>query len=344
MGNQVHIQNDGELDAMLSEPYPELDGLMRRLDGDLMILGIAGKMGITMGMAAVKAARRAGVEKKVYGVSRFSDPASMRQLNEAGVQTISCDLLSRESVGKLPLVKNVVFMAGRKFGTGGQEEQTWAHNVIVPANVGEHFKGSRIAAFSTGCVYPFVPETHAGCLEEETPSPVGEYAQSCLGRERVFQYYSSAHGTPVTLIRLSYACELRYGVLHDIGHKVWKNQPVDLGVSHFNAIWQNDANHQALLALELCASPAKILNISGLEPFAVKDVAEEFARIMKKNVQFSGAPSHKNYLINTQQATRLFGRPHVSIEQVIQMTADWIMADGRSLNKPTHFEVNNGSY
>ena len=338
------FEDEAQLDAVLAEPYPELAGVLRKLDGDLMILGIAGKMGITLGMAAVQAIRQTGLSKTVYGVSRFSEAGSEKLLNDAGLKTIRSDLLDRLAVKQLPRVKNIIYMAGRKFGTDGQECLTWASNVIVPANVGEHFAESRIVAMSTGCVYPLVSPASGGCREVDPVAPMGEYAQSCLGRERVFEYYSRTHGTPVCLIRLSYACEPRYGVLHDVGQKVWKNEVIDLGVAHFNAIWQGDANNQVLLALQHCTSPATPLNVTGLETTSVREVALAFGRRMKKDVRFEGREGPSAYFLNAQKAAKLFGPPRMPLAQVLAWTAEWIMAGKRSLGKPTHYEVRNGVF
>lgn len=343
-GLPAQFQSEAELDAILAEPYPELASVLRELDGDLMVLGIAGKMGITLGMTAVQSIRQAGLLKTVYGVSRFSEPGSEELLNQAGLKTIRCDLLDRDAVGRLPRVGSVIYMAGRKFGTDGQEPFTWASNAIVPANVGEHFADSRIVAFSTGCVYPLVPPGRGGCRETDPTGPVGEYAQSCLARERVFQYYSQSRGTPVCLIRLNYACEPRYGVLHDIGRKVCKGEDVDLGVGHFNAIWQGDANNQALLALRHCASPAAVLNVTGLETLSVRETALEFGRLMGKTVRFSGSEAETAYFADAHRAAELFGPPRMPMAQVLRWTAPWIMGGHRSLNKPTHFEVRNGKF
>lgn len=338
------IQNESELDAVLARPYPELIAMMRRLEGDIAILGIAGKMGITMGLAAVNAIREAGVKKTVYGVSRFSNPTAAETLEKAGIKPVRCDFLDRAAVAKLPRVPNVIFMAGRKFGTGGEEDLTWAMNTIAPAHVGEHFANSSIVVFSTGCVYPLVRLEQGGCSEDVPPNPVGEYSQSCLGRERTFAYFSRTQGTRVCLLRLNYALDLRYGVLHDIAQAVWDGRPVDQTVGWFNALWQGDANNQALLALQCCTAPATALNLTGPETASVAEVAHTFGRLMGKPVLFSGETGPVAYLNNAARAHRLFGYPRVALDTVIRWTADWVKAGGRSLGKPTHFEVSSGSF
>jgi nucleoside-diphosphate-sugar epimerase len=244
----------------------------------------------------------------------------------------------------LPEVENVIYMAGRKFGTGGSEEMTWAMNAVAPAYVADRFRSSRIVVFSTGCVYPLVPVESCGCTEEVPPDPVGEYSQSCLGRERVFGHFSKMFGTQVLLLRLNYAVDLRYGVLYDIASRIWTDQPVTASVQHFNVIWQGDANNYALLSLGLCASPAAILNITGPETIPVTHMARLFGRLMEKPVEYTGIPGKVGYLNNAAKAHRLFGYPQVSLDQMIGWQADWIMRGGRSLGKPTHFEVNNGKF
>ncbi len=338
------IENEAMLDDILSIPDQKLIDFMKRIDGDIAILGIGGKMGPTLGRLAVNAIRAAGVKKEVYGVSRFSNAEARQHLESWGVKTISCDLMNREAVAKLPDFKNIVYMAGRKFGTDGAEDLTWAMNVLVPGIIGERFCNSRITAFSTGCVYPLVGVNTCGCTEEVKPLPVGEYSQSSLGRERVFGYCSRTFGTKVLLFRLNYAIDLRYGVLHDIGRQVWNEEPVTNTVGHFNVIWQGDANRIALLSLEQAASPAVPLNVTGPETISIEYIAERFAQIMGKKVTYSGVSADLCYLNNPAKSIQLFGYPRVSLATMIDWQADWLMRGGRSLGKPTHFEVNNGKF
>ncbi|MBO4513237.1 MAG: NAD(P)-dependent oxidoreductase, partial [Victivallales bacterium] len=332
------------LEKILSIPNAELIEMMTRLDGDIMILGIAGKMGVTMGRLAVNAIRAAGVEKKVFGVARFSNPEDREKLQSWGIETIACDLLDQEAVRKLPQVKNIVFMAGRKFGTEGSEAQTWAMNVLAPAYVAEHFRDSRIVAFSTGCVYPLVGVGTCGCTEDVPPSPVGEYSLSCLGRERIFQYYSDKFGTKLLLFRLNYSIDLRYGVLHDIARNIWEGRPVDNTVGYFNVIWQGDANSNALRSLELADCPASVLNVTGPEMASVEKTALMLGKLMDRDVSFKGEPGDLCYLNNSAKMCRCLGYPSVSLEQMIRWQADWIVNGGVSIGKPTHFEVNNGKF
>ena len=301
-------------------------------------------MGVTMGRLAVRAIREAGVNKKVIGVARFSRPEEREKLQAWGIETIACDLLDQAAVARLPRTRNVIFMVGRKFGTDGSEAQTWAMNVLAPAFAAEHFRESRIVAFSTGCVYPLVGVGSCGCTEEIVPMPVGEYAQSCLGRERIFQYCSACCGTKILLFRLNYSVDLRYGVLHDIARSIWEGRPVDNTVGYFNVIWQGDANTAALRSLELADSPAAILNVTGPETASVEKTARLLGRLMNKEVTFKGSPGDRCYLNDSAKMCRLFGYPSVSLEQLIFWQADWIANGGESIGKPTHFEVNNGKF
>lgn len=340
----VKITSTQELDDLLSHPQQRVVEMMRRLPGDIIILGIGGKMGVTLGLQAVRASKIAGVNRSIYGVSRFSDAAAREQLEHAGVKTIACDLLDPGSVDKLPDAPNVIFMAGRKFGTSGSTELTWAMNTIVPAIVSRKFKSSRIVAFSTGCVYPFVSPVTGGCTESTPPSPVGEYAQSCLGRERIFEHYAIANSTPVNIIRLNYAVELRYGVLHDIASAVWRSEPVSLAVGSFNMIWQGDANAIALLQLENCNSPARIVNLTGPDILYTREVAEQFGQLLDKTATFKDHDTGSAYLNNASGTLDKFGGTSVDSATLVKWNAEWVAMGGQSLSKPTHFEVNDGSY
>lgn len=336
--------NEEELDELLSQPWQQTVDCMQRLQGDIMILGVAGKMGVTLAMMLQRAIAAAGVDKRVYGVARFSKPEAREQLERHGVSCIACDLLDRQAVAELPQVPNIIYMAGRKFGTGGAEALTWAMNVLVPHNVIEHFRSSRIVAFSTGCVYPLVSADSGGCTEEVAPAPLGEYAQSCLGRERVFDYAAQCFETPVCHYRLNYAVDMRYGVLHDIAQQVWQGDAVDASVPVFNVIWQGDANNHAILCLEHCAAPAAIMNVTGPELLETRAVAEAFGRLFGKDVHFSGEEQDRAYLNNASQAFNTLGPTTVDAQDLIKWQAAWIQAGNASLGKPTHFEVNTGNF
>ena len=338
------IHTIAELEDRLAMPGTGLIEMMKRLDGDIMILGIAGKMGPSMGHLAINAIQAAGVNKKVYGVARFSNAEERKKMESWGIETIVCDLLDPESVSKLPEVKNIIFMAGRKFGTQGEEDQTWAMNVLAPAYVANHFRNSRIVAFSTGCVYPLVPVTSCGCTEDVIPEPVGEYSQSCLGRERIFQNFARKNGTEILLYRLNYAIDLRYGVLHDIARNIMEGKPVDNTVGYFNVIWQGDANSCALRCLEHCANPCAIMNITGPETASVEMTARKLGKLLGKEVTFKGIPGNQCYLNNSSKMCDVLGYPSVALETMIRWQAEWILNGGVSIGKPTHFEVNNGKF
>ncbi|NQU42624.1 NAD(P)-dependent oxidoreductase [bacterium] len=337
-------ETETELDDLLALPTERLIAFFRGLEGDLLILGVGGKMGHTVAAMAVRAVIASGRARRVIGVSRFTDSESRQRLEKAGVETLACDLLDPDALSRLPLCPNVIFMAGRKFGTGGSEPLTWAMNTIVPGNIARHFAGSRIVAFSTGCVYPFVSADSGGSLETDPPGPTGEYAQSCLGRERIFEHYSRSQGTPVCLYRLNYAIDLRYGVLHDIAWRIWEGQPVDLTMGLFNCIWQGDAAERALLCLGIADSPAVPLNVTGPEALSTRTVAEQLARLLASPVYFAGEPGPTAWLANACESTRRFGPPRIDPDPMIRWQAEWIRRGGRSLNKPSHFEVKSGKF
>ncbi|MFW6290423.1 MAG: NAD-dependent epimerase/dehydratase family protein, partial [Mariniphaga sp.] len=318
--------------------------LMAQLDGDLLFLGVAGKIGPSLAHTAKRACTRAGVEKRVLGVSRFSNPQEKKLIESFGVETISGDFLDRSFLESLPRVKNVFFLAGMKFGAQENRSFTWAMNSYLPALVADYFHQSRIVAYSTGCVYPLVPVQSGGSMETDDPSPAGEYAQSCLGRERMFEYGSRKHKNPAAIIRLNYAVEPRYGVLVDIGLKVYNNQPVDLTMGYFNAIWQGDANNRVIQSLDYASSPPWITNLTGPETLSVRDVALQFGNLMSREVRFTGKEAPTALLSNAEKIFGLLGKPEVPVSKVIEWTAQWIQDGKRLLDKPTHFEVRDGKY
>ena len=333
-----------QLDDLLSDP-PEyvVDGL-RHLDGDILVLGVAGKMGPTLAMMAQRASSRAGTRRRVIGVARFSDPSQQRMLDQAGVETLRCDLLNEADIERLPDAPNVVFMAGRKFGSTGLESLTWAMNTYVPALVAQRFKTSRLAVFSTGNVYGLTAVASGGSKETDVPRPVGEYAMSCLGRERMFEHFSSTFGTRATILRLNYAVEMRYGIIVDLARRVAAKETIDLTMGYFNAIWQADANAMALASLSHAATPPLVLNIAGPEELSVRDVCTGLAERLGCSVSFSGKEAADALLSNGERGWSLFGRPRVSISQLIDWTSAWVGRGGASLGKPTHFESRDGSF
>ncbi len=334
------IRNEQELDDLLSTPSPADIDAMARLDGDLMILGAGGKMGPSLAARA----RRAAPSKRVIAVARFSNAELPKRFAEQGIETIAADLLDPGSLATLPEAPNVVFMAARKFGTSGDPYLTWAMNTFLPGLVARRFRNSRIAAFSTGNVYGRRPAVLGGATESTPVAPEGEYAQSALGRERMFEYGSREFGTPVALLRLNYAIDLRYGVLIDIGLAVFERRPVDVGMGLVNVIWQGDANSVCLRSLAHCQSPTLVLNVTGPETLSVRSVAQEFGERFGIAPLFTGEESGDALLSNAAKAHQLFGYPSVTARQMIDWTAEWIAHGGALLNKPTHFQTRDGRF
>jgi nucleoside-diphosphate-sugar epimerase len=338
------ISSEQQLEDVLVEPSQADTKAMAEMLGDLVILGVGGKMGPSLAKRAKRACERAKFPKRIIGVARFSDPGVREDLEAAGVETVSVDLLAPGALAALPEAPNVLFMAARKFGSTGAEHLTWAMNTLLPALVADRYAASRIVAFSSGNVYPLVPITQGGATEDTAPGPVGEYAQSVLGRERVFQFFSERNRTPVTLLRLNYAIDLRYGVLLDIGQKVFDRQPIDVTMSHVNVIWQGDANSVALRSFGLAQSPPAILNVTGPETVPVRWIARKFGERFGIEPTFEGAEAATALLSNAARCHRLFGYPSVTMEQMIEWVADWIGMGGATLAKPTHFERRDGRF
>jgi dTDP-4-dehydrorhamnose reductase len=338
------IESIPHLEELLSEPSNAVAETFARVSGDILILGVAGKMGPTLARMAVRAAETSGTKRRVIGVARFTDANAERELQTHGIETIRCDLLDESALARLPNTPNVIFMAGRKFGSSGDEPLTWAMNTHLPGMVAQRFAASRIVAFSTGNVYGLVPVMNGGSRETDTPQPVGEYAMSCLGRERMFQYFSARQNTAMALIRLNYACEMRYGVLVDIAQRVWQDQPVDVAMGYFNVIWQADANAMTLCALGHTCVPPLLLNVTGPERLRVRDVAIRFGELMNKRPRFTATEAPSALLSDATRALELFGHPRISAERLIEWIAGWVMRGGSTLGKPTHFESRDGRF
>ncbi len=336
--------NEDSLNERLSRPTQDVVDCLSCTEGDIVVLGVGGKMGPTLAVMARRALDQNDDKRRVIGVARFSDPEAQNYLEANGVETAACDLLDRNAVAQLPQAPNVIYMAGQKFGTTGSPERTWAMNALVPAYVADHYVGACIVVFSTGCVYPSTPVSRGGSQEEDALEPLGEYANSCVGRERVFDFFSRRDGTPVLHFRLNYAIDLRYGVLLDVARKVWDETPIDLAMGHVNVIWQGDANAWALQSLLLATSPPTALNVTGPETVSVRALALEFGRLLDRRPLFTGQEAETALLSNAGRAFGHFGYPTVSLSTMARWVAEWVQNRGKTLDKPTHFEVRDGNY
>lgn len=333
-----------ELDDILTTPSPELIVDLASLEGDLMVIGSAGKMGPTLTVLAQRALHEAGTGQKVIAVSRFSDVSARERLEAAHVTTVPTDLQDARALAALPDAPNIVYMVGTKFGTTGREYQTWAVNAYVAGRVAERFPNSRFTVFSSGNIYPFRPVTQGGADESVTPAPIGEYAQSCLARERMFEYASRTYGTPVSIFRLNYAIDLRYGVLHDIASQVYAGRAVDVTMGNVNVIWQGDANVIALRALTLAVSPPEVLNVTGPETVAIRWLINEFAQRFDVEPKVTGDEASTALLSNAAKVYARFGYPTLALGTMIDWVAEWIKRGGPTLNKPTHFQEREGNF
>lgn len=328
------------LEEFLSRPSQALIDDLAQVDGDIMILGVAGKMGPTL----ARLAKNAAPQKRVIGVARFSDAAVRQRLESWGVETIAADLLDRAAIEALPRVPNIIFAAGHKFGAKDNQALTWAMNTHVPALVADTFRESRIVGFSTGNIYPLTTVGRQGASEKTPPAPLGEYAQSCIGRERMFEYFSSLHDTPGRIFRLNYAIDMRYGVLYDIASKVHRGDTVDVTMGHVNVIWQGDANAQVLRCLRHCTVPPQPVNCTGPETLSVRWLVDEFASRLGVKAQVSGHEAVTALLSDTTLAGQLFGYPLVPLGTMLDWVADWVKREQPAFNKPTKFEVRDGAF
>lgn len=338
------IRDEAELEERLSRPTPGVMEALRDLEGDVLVLGVGGKMGPSLARMARRALDELGRADKVIGVARFSHPAAREDLHKCGVETVRCDLMERAKVLRLPDAPNVLFLAGQKFGTSSGPELTWAMNTLAPAHVAERYAASRIVAFSTGCVYPLTTVSGGGSREEDELGPPGDYANSCVGRERIFTYFSRRNGTPVAIYRLNYAIDLRYGVLLDIAQKILRGEPLDVTIGHVNIIWQGDANARALQCLRHAASPPFVLNVTGAETIAVRELAHRFGKAFGCEVIIVGEEAPTAWLSDASRSNQLFGPPAVSLDQMMAWVAAWVQRGGATLGKPTHFQTRDGNF
>ncbi|MGG1573448.1 NAD-dependent epimerase/dehydratase family protein [Fictibacillus sp. NRS-1165] len=338
------MKSVAELEHQLTEHSDKFPEFLSTLDGDLLILGVGGKMGPSLARLAKKAIDKLQMKKRVIGVSRFSSDSLRQELEADGIETIAADLLNEEQLGALPDVKNVIFMAGTKFGTTGNEPFTWAMNAYLPGRIAEKFKQSRIVSFSTGNVYPLTSVSLGGASEEHPPSPIGEYAQSCLGRERIFEYFSRKYNIPMVQFRLNYAIDMRYGVLSDVARAIMEEKTIDLQMGNVNVIWQGDANEMAIRALGLCSTPPFTLNVTGPETVSLRWLATRFSELLGKDPLFINEEQETALLSNSSKAHQLLGYPRVSLRQMMDWTVQWIETGGSNINKPTHFQERVGSF
>jgi len=338
------IQTVAELDEILSQPSNAVIGSIKNLNGDLMLLGAGGKMGPSLAELAQRAVLAAGINKKIIAVSRFSNQAERERLQSIGIETISCNLLDAQELQNLPETENVIYLAGMKFGATGKAAETWATNTFLPGMAAQKFSNSRIVLFSTGNVYPLTPVKFGGCTEDDATNPIGEYAQSALGRERIFEYFSRALQISGAVIRLNYAIDLRYGILLDVAQKVFQRRPVDLAMGQVNVIWQGDANAAVLRAFEICQTPPAILNVTGPETVSIRQLAKKFGGIFQIEPIFENVEADTALLSNASRCHRLFGYPTVSLQQMIEWIAHWVKISGPTLAKPTHFETRDGKF
>lgn len=333
-----------EFERRFTEPSEDLIKDIASIEGDIIILGAGGKIGPSIARLTKKALELAGKSNRVIGVSRFSEAGLQDALQKDGIETISADILDDAQLQSLPYAPNVLYLAGTKFGTKDRQSYTWAMNAYLPGRVAEKYKDSRIVVYSTGNIYPFVDVLSGGATEDVIPNPVGEYGQSCLGRERIFEHFSRKYNTPILVYRLNYAIDFRYGVLLEIAKSVLNEQVIDLSTGFVNVIWQSDANEIAIRSLLHCSSPPKLLNVTGPETVAVKWVAEEFGKHFNKMPQFNGEPAPTALLSNAAESFRLFGYPKVTLKQMIEITATWLLEGGETIQKPTHFQERKGQY
>lgn len=338
------METIGQLEKKLAEPSEALIRDVAELEGDILVLGVGGKVGPGLARQAKNAIDQAGLDKRVIGVARFTDQDLAEELQRDGIETIAADLTDDHQLRELPDVKNVIYMTGNKFGTTGSEHFTWMMNAYLPGRVAERFRSSRIVAFSTLLVYPLAPVKLGGSTEHHSPGPIGEYAQSCLGRERIFEHFSRKYGTPLVLFRLGYAIETKYGVLLEIAQSVKKGEPIDLRMGHTSVIWQGDATDLAIRSLTVCDSPPKVVNIAGPELVSIRWLAERFGERFGTAPAFSHEEAETSFVINGSRAHELFGYPKVPLPEMIEWVTQWVESGGETINKPTRFQEREGRF
>ncbi|MSU20194.1 MAG: NAD-dependent epimerase/dehydratase family protein [Pedosphaera sp.] len=338
------IQSEDQLDEIMTRPSPRLIEHVKTLKSPLLVLGAAGKMGPSLAVSVQRAAAAAGHDLKIIAVSRFSGSQTRQWLESRGVATITCDLLERGAFEQLPDTLNLIYLVGLKFGTQQNPSLTWAVNTLVPTHVVERFPQARTVALSTGNVYPLVPVNSGGANETDLLTPLGEYSNAAVARERLFEYSARKYGTPLALLRLNYAVDLRYGVLLEIAQKVWANQPVDVTTGYFNCIWQGDANEMIVRSLDLASTPPTAFNLTGAETLSVRELAYRFGELMGRPVGIVSTEAETALLSNPARLCATLGKPATALEMVCGWTAHWVMSGGATLGKATRFEVRDGRF
>ena len=339
------IASENELEDFLSTPSEALIEDLSAVDGDIMILGAGGKMGPSMAKLAMRAVREGGLKKKVYAVNRsFREEHLRKQMEELGIQIVKCDFLEDGALEKLPECQNIIFLAGMKFGSSEAQAQLWALNCLMPGLVARRFRSSRIVELSSGNIYGLNNLLHGGPVDGDDLKPFGDYAMSVLGRDRMFEYAAETYKTPVCLLRLFYALDLRYGIIVDVAQKILSGTPIDVTMGNLTCIWQGDANSQTLRALKLCSAPAKPLIVTGPETVSIRWMAKRLSEELGKEAILTGIESTDIIMGNSAQATRLFGYPTVPLDQVIIWVAHWLKNGGPTLGKPTKFQVRDGKF
>jgi len=337
--------NEKELLELMTRPSERLVEDIQKIDGDIMILGCGGKIGPSLAIMAKRAIDQSGIQKKVIGASLFNYEGVAYRMRDAGVEVIETDLFDPEQLAALPDVKNVIYMVGRKFGTHNDPSLTWAINVLLPTKVCERFPKANIVAFSTGNVYSYTDISSGGSNEDDIPVPVGEYGQTSLGRERMFEYYAGVNENKVLLFRLNYAIDLRYGVLFDIAKNIMEGNPINVGIGYFNCIWQGDACEYAIRSLRHVSNPPCVLNVTGPESISIRWAANRMGTYLKKAPVISEDPApEKSLFSNTSKLTEMMGYPHMPLLSMMKMIADWVKSGGVTINAPTHFEQTDGKY
>jgi nucleoside-diphosphate-sugar epimerase len=339
------MENIAQVEESLCEPSDDLISAAAHLAGDLLILGAGGKMGPTFARMARRAFDAAGKRSRVIAVSRFTNNGLAPDLKDDGIEILSGDLCDADFVRDLPKIENILYLVGMKFGAAADAARTWMTNTYIAGLIADHFRASRIVTLSTGNIYGMVPTNMGeGSVETDLPRPDGEYAMSALGRERVFEHFSREHGTPTVIVRLNYAAELRYGVLVDLAQKVHRSEPISVAMGYFNTIWQGDACDIILRSFQHAASPPLVLNVTGSERISVRKVCERFGQLFGRPPRFIDDESNSALLSDASLACELFGPPPTSLEEMTRRTAEWIQCGGETWNKPTHFEVRDGTF